>query len=474
MRAVGYFSSNLPGSPSQRSHPSLSDQNDAFLDACRVHGYEATASFIDADIRSDCPGLRQMLAFLQRPAPDFCIVVVQAFSHLGASQIDAIRTFYEITELGASVLSLEEGAIDDERIIQFWNDAPSGHLGKQVREAMRRRAVSGAVLGRPPFGYRVGPDRRLEIVENEAALVRHIFHLYLEENLGVRRIARRLNEEGYRTRRGGNWSMVSIRDILRNRVYVGTYTRFGITVPGSHNPIVTEDQFRAVQARLQERRTATSKRNPSRYLLSGLAHCGDCGNRMIGVSRKQQWRRGNGDTAEQAYRYYQCESRTNQSVCDYHTRRADDLEAEVVGHIKGHEPGAVHPSVIRAGDEQAVAAGAAQAAARTRGRLRSLDRRLSEQLNRLADNRISRHEFRATANALVRERRRAADELRAQEQRTSVHAFEVEQRQYFDRQVERIRTSWDQLSFDARQSTLRELVERVIVCDDGITTVLRG
>lgn len=474
MRAVGYFSSNLPSSPSQRSHPSLSDQNDAFLDACRVHGYEATASFIDADIRSNRPGLRQMLVFLQRPAPDFCIVVVQAFSHLGASQIDAIRTFYEITELGASVLSLEEGAIDDERIIQFWNDAPSGHLGKQVREAMRRRAVSGAVLGRPPFGYRVGPDRRLEIVENEAALVRHIFHLYLEENLGVRRIARRLNEEGYRTRRGGNWSMVSIRDILRNRVYVGTYTRFGITVPGSHTPIVTEDQFRAVQARLQDRRTATSKRNPSRYLLSGLAHCGDCGNRMIGVSRKQQWRRGNGDTAEQAYRYYQCESRTNQSVCDYHTRRADDLEAEVVGHIKGHEPGAVHPSVIRAGDEQAVAAGAAQAAARTRGRLRSLDRRLSEQLNRLADNRISRHEFRATANALVRERRRAADELRAQEQRASVHAFEVEQRQYFDRQVERIRTSWDQLSFDARQSTLRELVERVIVRDDGITTVLRG
>ena len=474
MRAVGYFSSNLPSIPSQRSHPSLSDQNDAFLDACRVHGYEATASFIDADIRSDRPGLRQMLAFLQRPAPDFCIVVVQAFSHLGASQIDAIRTFYEITELGASVLSLEEGAIDDERIIQFWNDAPSGHLGKQVREAMRRRAVSGAVLGRPPFGYRVGPDRRLEIVENEAALVRHIFHLYLEENLGVRRIARRLNEEGYRTRRGGNWSMVSIRDILRNRVYVGTYTRFGITVPGSHTPIVTEDQFRAVQARLQDRRTATSKRNPSRYLLSGLAHCGDCGNRMIGVSRKQQWRRGNGDTAEQAYRYYQCESRTNQSVCDYHTRRADDLEAEVVGHIKGHEPGAVHPSVIRAGDEQAVAAGAAQATARTRGRLRSLDRRLSEQLNRLADNRISRHEFRATANALVRERRRAADELRAQEQRASVRAFEVEQRQYFDRQVERIRTSWDQLSFDARQSTLRELVERVIVRDDGITTVLRG
>lgn len=194
---------------------------------------------------------------------------------------------------------------------------------------------------------------------------------------------------------------------------------------------------------------------------------------MIGVSRKQQWRRGNGDTAEQAYRYYQCESRTNQSVCDYHTRRADDLEAEVVGHIRSHEPGAVQPSVIRAGDEQAVAAGAAQAASRTRGRLRSLDRRLSEQLNQHAENRISRHQFRAAANALVRERRRASEELRAQEQRASVHAFEVEQRKHLDRQIERIRDNWDELSFDARQSALRELVERVIVRDDSITTVLR-
>ena len=474
MRAIGYFSGNLPRNTAPVPAPSLSDQNDAFLSACREHGYEAAASFIDADVRGDRAGLRQMLTFLQRPEPDFCVVVVASFAQLGANQIDAVRTYYEISGLGASVLSLAEGALDDERILKFWHDAAEGRVGDRVREAMRRRAVSGAALGRPPYGYRVGPDRRLEVVESEAALVRHIFQLYLEEDLGVRRIARRINEAGYRTRRDGNWSMVTIRDILRNRVYLGTYTRFGMTVPGSHTAIVTEDQFRAVQECLAGRRTATSERKPSRYLLSGLALCGDCGNRMIGVSRKQQWKRGNGETVEQGYRYYQCESRTNQSVCNYHTRRADDLEAEVVGHVTGASPGAVHPSIIHAGDENAVAAGTAQAVARARGRLRSLDKRLSDQLNRHAEGRTLRPEFRAATDALVRERRLADDDLHSQQQRASAQASEVERRKHFERQVELMRNNWDQLSFDSRQSTLRELVEKIVVRDDGITTVLRG
>ena len=58
--------------------------------------------------------------------------------------------------------------------------------------------------------------------------MRYIFRLYLKDGLGIRRIARRLNEEGLRTRRDGLWSMVTVRDILRNRAYVGTYSRFGV------------------------------------------------------------------------------------------------------------------------------------------------------------------------------------------------------------------------------------------------------
>ena len=66
----------------------------------------------------------------------------------------------------------------------------------------------------------------------------------------------------------------------------------------------------------------------SQFLLSGLAHCGYCetSSSASAASRLEaQGRRA----LSNSYRYYQCESRTNQSVCGYHTQRADDLEGEV-------------------------------------------------------------------------------------------------------------------------------------------------
>ena len=103
--------------------------------------------------------------------------------------------------------------------------------------------------------------------------MRYIFRLYLHEGLGIRLIARRLNEEGLRTRRNRPWSMVSIRDILRNRAYLGTYQRLGMRVPGTHPALVAPDDFRRVQERLSDRRTNYSPRTVGGFLLSGLVIC---------------------------------------------------------------------------------------------------------------------------------------------------------------------------------------------------------
>jgi len=49
----------------------------------------------------------------------------------------------------------------------------------------------------------------------------------------------------------------------------------------------------------------------------------------LGVSRRQQWTTKAGEKKTGSYRYYQCESRTNQSACAYNTQRAAELEARV-------------------------------------------------------------------------------------------------------------------------------------------------
>lgn len=83
----------------------------------------------------------------------------------------------------------------------------------------------GCYLGRiPPYGYKkvtIGKDHTLEIVEEEALIVRHIFHLYTKERVTTGLIARRLNEMGVPAPKGGKWVKCTIRQILQNRHYIG-------------------------------------------------------------------------------------------------------------------------------------------------------------------------------------------------------------------------------------------------------------
>jgi DNA invertase Pin-like site-specific DNA recombinase len=480
MRAIGYLTEYGP--PGEAA--TLAAQNDAFLRFCDANGYQPAAAFLDpldgADA-SDRPGLRQLLHYLDAPEKGFIAVVVAAFARLGPERAAAARTYFQIVASGAQVISIAEGPVDDACLLRMWGDPGKAANGRRVRDAMRRRAIQGQVLGRPPYGYRVGEDRRLQIVEDEAALVRLIFDLYLSEGRGIRLIAKHLNEQGYRTRRGGAWSMVTIRDLLRNRVYVGTYTRFGVRVPGNHAAIISEADFAAVQARMAQRRRPAAKAQPGRFLLSGLVYCGEGGSRMIGVTRRQRWTRRDGRVVGNTYRYYQNEARTNQSIGEYHTRRADELEEEVLAHLTGaangsgggDESGVVRTALLHAGDANAVAAETALAESRLRSRLRSLDRRLADTLTAAADGQETPERMREVAAEITADYQHSVGELTALDRRAAAQASESERRRHRARQLARIRDDWGALSFDDRQALLRDVVERVIVEQDGVRTVLR-
>lgn len=476
MRAIGYFSERAL-QEDEAAPASLSEQNDRFLHYCEEQGYEPAAAFLDPAGASDRPGFQQLLQFLDEPEKGFVTVVVSSLRHLGPTRLAAARSYFQLTSKAAQVVSLDEGALDDAHLLQLWSESSSeSGLSEKVRDAMRRRAVQGRVLGRPPYGYAVGSDRRLEVVEHEAEVVRHIFRLSLD-GLGIRRIAKRLNAEGYRTRRGGRWSMVTIRELLRNRVYLGTYSRFGVKVPGNHPALVREADFRAVQEATERRRTngpAQEPAKPSQFLLSGLVYCSDTNSKMIGVTRRQSWTRRDGEVARKTYRYYQSEARTNQSVGDYHTRRAADLEADVLRHLTGEAPGAVSHSVLNAGDALAVETEIKAVQARVQSRTRAIERRLQTHLDRAARGGLPADEIRRIATDLVHEYQQAQDELAALQRRRDAQTSERERRDYHDQQLQRIRTDWSSLPFDQRQALLRDVVERVVVDGDDVRTVLRA
>lgn len=332
MKAIGYFFIKDKGDGS----PLLLGQQEAFSSYCERYGHQSVKVFLEYDFHSDTrPRYGDLLDYLKRSGAEFLVIIAGA-QDLGDTLEQSVRRVLELDKLGAKIVCSDDSLPDPlQQAIRYWQGVSgSGLKGNRIKEAMKAKAIRGEGLGKPPYGYKIGIEGKLDLMSGESDTVRLIFNLYNQENMGMRRIVSRLNEIGIATRSGRGWSIVTVRDILRNRVYLGTYTRFGMRVPSNHQPIIDSSQFNTTQNKMR-RSTTTRIQHPSEpYLLSGFVYCASCGNSMVGVSRRQGWRRKDGSKSIGYYRYYQCQSRTNQGMCSYHTWRSVALEQHVMAQVK--------------------------------------------------------------------------------------------------------------------------------------------
>lgn len=104
----------------------------------------------------------------------------------------------------------------------------------------------GCYLGNyAPYGYKkikVGKDHTLEIIEDEAEIVRLVFDLYTKENKTFYQIACRLNEMGVKPARNNKWVKDTIRSMLRNPHYAGyvVFNRIKATPVLENGQVVTK------------------------------------------------------------------------------------------------------------------------------------------------------------------------------------------------------------------------------------------
>ena len=159
--------------------------------------------------------------------------------------------------------------------------------------------------------------------------------------MGLKAIAKHLNKRGLTTRNGGRWGSSSVYNTLTAPTYIGEHhfnkrvAKTGefkgqeehvvIAVP----PIVTREQFEAVQRSMNLRRptTAHSQAYCGPTLLGGIIFCGECGGAMT-----LRTGRGNGGQ----YRYYTCctRARTGETGCGGVTVREDAADAAVIHHLE--------------------------------------------------------------------------------------------------------------------------------------------
>ena len=233
MRALGYYRS-------KNGPESLSELKDEFEDYCDRYVHQGMATFGDVSngVPAEKPEYERMLSYIKETESNYLIVVPDA-GHLGSDLEAVARRLVELEATGSKVTCADDDMPDplQNALSNLGMKGVSKTRSERIKESMRERALQGKGLGKPPYGYKNGVDGTLEIVPEEGSVVELIYRLYTGEALGLRLIAQHLNERDILTRRGGRWNMVTIRDILRNSTYMGTYTRFGLRLPKSHEAI---------------------------------------------------------------------------------------------------------------------------------------------------------------------------------------------------------------------------------------------
>jgi site-specific DNA recombinase len=197
--------------------------------------------------------------------------LVEAFDKAGVSFVSITQSFNTTTSMGRLTLNMLLSFAQFEREV----------TAERIRDKIAASKARGMWMGgTPPLGYR--PDgRSLEIVEDDAALIRNIFARYLE--LGsVRLLYNALMADGIavpersastgRRMGGGAFTRGQLYKILTNPIYIGEIHHQGRSYKGLHSAIIERAVWDAVQAQLGENlqgeRSPGQIKSPS--LLAGL------------------------------------------------------------------------------------------------------------------------------------------------------------------------------------------------------------
>lgn len=209
---------------------SLNSQRNYFTEYIHQHeGWELTGIYYDEGISgtqtANRKGFNRMIRdamagkidlILTKEVSRFARNTVDTLSYIRKLKAKGVRVIFTIDNIdtmdgdGELRLSIMATLAQDE----------SRKISERVKWGQKRRMEQGVVFGRDLLGYTVKAGR-LYVNEEEAEVVRAIFHKYTNEQKGTYVIARELMEEGIQPKRGDTWSNTMILKVLKNEKYAG-------------------------------------------------------------------------------------------------------------------------------------------------------------------------------------------------------------------------------------------------------------
>ena len=294
-----------------------------------IHEYadHARSGYKNASARSDFQAMISAAA-----SGDFDTILCWKVDRFGRNREDSAIYKGQLSRLGVSVVyvmePIPEGAagVLTEGMLEAIAEWYSRNLSENVKRGMNDNAVKCLYNGAIVYGYDGIRNERYRINEEQAAVVRQIFHLYVD-GYSLSEVVRRLNDSGQRTESGKLFSLNKVYNILTNEKYLGIYIHGDYRIPGGMPAIIDRETWDAAQ-RMRSKTTRHYEKSPAEYLLTGKAFCGHCGKPMVGDS-------GTSKTGAMHY-YYTCQSKKRRAGCDKKPVRKDLLENTVINFLLDH------------------------------------------------------------------------------------------------------------------------------------------
>ena len=233
------------------------------------------------------------------------LILTKSISRFARNTVDTLQTVRKLKAAGVEVIFEKENlhTFDPKcevmlTIMSSLAQEESRSISENIRWAQRKNMKEGKVhVAYSHFlGYCKGEDGGMEIVEEEAKIVRKIYELFLN-GMTINHIAKYLTEHEIPTPAGKKkWSVSTVRSILSNEKYKGdallqkTYTVDYLTkevrrnegevrqylVENSHEPIIDPETFDRVREKLSKQKHYHTKvRDYSPFCNTVI--CGDCG-----------------------------------------------------------------------------------------------------------------------------------------------------------------------------------------------------
>lgn len=154
-------------------------------------------------------------------------IITKSISRFARNTLECISYIRHLQKLGVGLLfekeNIDTGNQFSEMVLTVlaaFAQEESRSISANATWSIRKAFEVGRARWKGWYGYRKGEDGEIEIVPEEAEVVRRVYSLY-ERGKTLRAITRQLNEEGIPSPRGMQWQFSRVSDILKNEVYIG-------------------------------------------------------------------------------------------------------------------------------------------------------------------------------------------------------------------------------------------------------------